>query len=1006
MIKFYRSLISILQQVELKNSVIALLLLAGLVSSTIANAQNKQVTGTVTDAISGESVPGANILIKGTTSGVVSDFDGNYTISVSNTDVLVVSFIGYKTIEIPVGTRSIINVALEENIATLSEIIVIGYGAVEEKDVTGVLTKIGEEDFNKGIITSPERLLTGKVAGVSVVSNGGEPGGGSAIRIRGGTSLGASSDPLIVIDGVAMDNGGVAGGRNPLNFVNPSDIASITVLKDASAGAIYGSRAANGVIIITTKSGQPGKIKVNYDAFVSMSTFLNDPDFLTPDEFRAAINAKAPDKYATLGNESTVWLDEVLQNALGMKQMISISGGNEQHKLYGSANYLDNRGVINTDRNQNVNVSLRYNGSLLNDNLTLTSNLKYGTFNERFAPNVIGAALMFDPTRPVYNQDGSYFEWTSNSLAVGNPVATINETQNYGQSFRFLGNFEAEYKLPIEGLSIKGHVALDKRSGISENLVSANTKGTVNNGGYYGLYADERESKTLETYMMYKKEIDNHKFDFLGGYSYQESIGKYDGISANELDAGFERGLIDPTTDNLTSSTSELANYGTLQFDKLYEEIPNRLISFFGRVNYSYNDKYLFTFNVRQDGSSRFSAANRWGLFPSAAFGWRVMDEPFAAALSTVFSDLKFRASYGVTGNQDFADFQYLALYEYGSPEASYQFGNQYYLTLRPNSFNPDVKWESTASLNIGIDYGILDGRINGSFEVYNKYTSDLLFSIALPAGSLPFDRAITNIGEMRNRGIELIANTVVTDKTDFKLDLSFNISYNQNEIMKLDNSNLPEFPGYETGGISGDVGQTIQILKVGGARSAFRTYKQKYDENGVPIRGTNFEMYEDINEDGMINQLDRVIDRSADPSIIAGLTANASFKKFDASVTFRGNFGNYVYNNVSSSNGQFQQLGLPVTNNIHASAFETNFNVKQLYSDYYLENGSFVKLDNITVGYNGTFDKYRFRVYTTAQNVLTLTGYSGVDPEIFGGIDNNIYPRALTTILGVNINF
>ncbi len=959
-------------------------------------AQTVTVSGKVTDP-QGEGIPGAAVLEKGTQNGVITDYDGNFNIQVSKDATLVISFLGYKTVEVPVGNRTRIDVSLEEDVEQLGEVVVVGYGSVQKEDVTGVVAKVEEKEFNKGIIGSPDKLLAGKVAGMQVTS-GNEPGSGTAIRIRG-TSINGQN-PLYVVDGVPLDDGGVAGGRNPLNFMNPNDVESITVLKDASAAAIYGSRGANGVILITTKKGS-GKMRVTYDGYYSLSMFVQDFPNLTPSQFRQAIKVKAPQELPNLGTANTDWIKEVTQLAQGMQHNISVSGGKKSSNYFASFNYLGTQGVLRTSANQNISLSLKYNQKLLNDALTLTINTKNGFTKDRFAPNVIWSAMRFDPTRPVYdpNGPGGYYQWT-NGLAVGNPVATLDLNNNRGNTFRTLSNFMLEYKLPfLEGLSFKANIGYDRNYGEYHGVTSEFEKANFQNnrGKYVRDETNLRWSLVQEYYANYNRELAdiNSKLNLTLGYSWQNFRSEFTqlaGFGATEID-----GKLVPT------DTTDSRPYN----------VENRLISFFGRLNFDVAGKYLFTATLRRDGSTRFGPANRWGWFPSAAFGWRIIDESFAESWQNVFSDLKLRIGYGITGNQAIPDYLYSTYYKYSQPDAAYQFGNEYVLTLRPKGVDPNIKWEETNSFNVGIDAGVLDGRIQFALEYYIKNVKDLLFMIAIPAGTNLSDRVLTNIGELENKGFEFTLNTIPVHNENFRWDLAFNLATNKNRVIKLDNQNDPDFGGYPTGGISGDVGQTIQVLKEGEEAFAFYTYKQKY-ENGKPVTDVNgdgiqslIEMYEDINGDGIINEKDLVVGPSPAPKVLIGLTSNMTYKNFDLSFTLRSNLGNYTYNNTASSAGYFALLTDQVTNNIHVSAFDTNFKNRQLHSDYYVENASFLKMDNITLGYS--FKNISFgnlRAYITAQNVFTLTGYSGLEPEQFNGIDNNPYPRSLSLLGGLSFQF
>ncbi|MEN8247761.1 MAG: TonB-dependent receptor [Bacteroidota bacterium] len=956
-------------------------------------AQDRSVSGVVTD-IWGETVPGATVLEKGTQNGVITDFDGNFKLSVSDNAILVISFVGYKTQEVTVGARSTIDVVLEEDVEQLTEVVVIGYGSVEKKDVTGTVAKVDEKEFNKGIIGSPDKLLTGKVAGLQIES-GGEPGGSSNIRLRGISING--QNPLFVVDGVPLIEGGVAGGRNPLNFMNPADVENVTVLKDASAAAIYGSRGANGVIIITTKNGAKGKMKIQYDGFYSISKFVKGVDMLSPSNFRLAIEDKAPQEINNLGEANTEWVDEVLQIAQGHNHNISLSGGTSATNYFVSFNYLDNNGVMRSTRNQTTSLAVKLRQKLLNDNLTISINTKNGYTKDQFSPNVIGDAMRFDPTRPVFDDSdprfGGYYQW-SDALATANPVATQDLHNDQGKTFRSLSNLELEYKLPfIEGLSLKANFGYDRNDGEYYGITSEYNKSqAVNNRGIN--VTDQTQLKTSllsEYYANYSKHIDaiDSEIEAVAGYSWQDfnsDFKRLEGFNAFELDGRYV-----PT--DTTNTKPDL--------------VENRLISFFGRASIDVKDKYLLTASLRRDGSTRFGESNRWGWFPSAAVAWRILNEDFAEGLTGIFSELKFRVGYGVTGNQEIPDYRYSTFYKYGQPSASYQFGDEYVLTLRPKGVDPDIKWEETNSTNFGVDASMLDGRLQYSLEYYIKNVNDLLFEVAVPAGSNLSDKVLTNIGQVENKGFEVTMNYVLFNRADFNWDLGMNFATNTNVVKKIDNNTDPNFGGYNVTGIHGDVGQTIQVLKAGEEAFAFKTYQHKLDETGMPIVGTMMEMYEDINEDGQINELDLVVGESPNPKAIIGLTSNMRYKSWDIAFTLRSNIGNYVYNNVASSMGHFELLTDRVLNNIHASAYETNFKTRQLHSDYYIENASFVKLDNITFGYNFNNVKWgKIKAYLTAQNLFTLTGYSGVEPEIFSGVDNNLYPRSTTIILGVNASF
>ncbi|SNT34468.1 iron complex outermembrane recepter protein [Ekhidna lutea] len=1000
----------------LQKSYKCLLILMVSTSAFLASGQQSTVSGTVTDATDGISLPGVTVQIKGTQRGVATDIDGKYSINVSPGEILVFTYVGYKPQRIAPGNRTIIDVGLQTDIQELSEIVVVGYGQVEKGDVTGVVNKVDAKDFNSGVLTSPANLIAGKVAGVQVVTNDGAPGSGISIRIRGGTSLTAGNEPLYVVDGVPLDNDGVAGVRNPLNFINPADIADITILKDASSAAIYGSRGANGVVIITTKKGSPGKPKISYDGNYTIGFNGKGVDMLNAEEFEFTVRRKAPRYKDDLGSSNTDWFDEITQVAKGMNHNLGVSFGSQTNSGRVSLNYQDVNGLLKTDNLERISGAVNFTQSALNDDLQIGISTKHSIINNRFAPNVIGSALVFDPTQSVFADDpstGGYFEWSS-VLAPANPVAQIAQTFNIGKTKRNLIGANLNYNLPLEGLSVKLNYAYDNSRGESQVTRLINPSAGIVQGNF-STFEDSRTSGLFEAYLNYNTELTNGRLDLTVGYSYQDfqsevdrSLFKRDTVSLNTLDIQNPGSFI---------SSAKLDEIRPFLDEPLIFELENRLISFWGRANLSLKDKYLITATLRRDGSTRFGERNRWGLFPSVAVGWRVIDEPFASGLENVMSNLKLRLSYGITGNEEIGDYLYVNLYQQSDDRSAYIFGQDTVNTFRPNSVDPDIKWEETRSLNFGIDYGFLEGRVYGSIDIYRKLTTDLLFDIAFPIGTLTGDRAVTNIGEMENKGIEFLINTIAIDRDDLRLDIGFNAALNKNEILKLDNSNLPDFQGYTTGDISGNVGERIQILKVGYPVNSFFVYEHKMGADGKPIPDgvdvnndglrNELDMYVDQNEDGIINDDDLRPYKKPAPDVILGLTGNLTYKNFDLAMTLRGQIGGYTYNNVQSQYGAFQGANNAFSpNNIHTSAYDNDFTDRQLLSDIYVENASFLKLDNVTLGYNiNSFEAISAKAFVTATNLLTLTGYSGVDPEAgINGIDNNLYPRSRTILIGLNI--
>ncbi len=978
--------------------ILGMLLLASLCSF----AQDVTITGTVTDKSDGSGLIGVNVVVSSadTPVGTSTDIEGKYTIKTKKGSTLFFSYTGYVDQQVVVADSEVINVTMDTKDALLDEVVVVGYGAVKKEDLTGVVTKVGEEEFNQGVISSPEKLLTGKVAGLQINSSA-EPGGGSRFRLRGGTTFGNTNNtPLIVVDGVPLDERGSASGRNPLNFINAADVADITILKDASAAAIYGSRGANGVIIITTKSGG-GNFKVDYNGYYSITDFVSSVPILDSDQFRKAINAKAPQNIGDLGEANTDWVDEVTQAASGMQHNLSFGGSYKKSNYFISLNHMYNNGILKTTKNTNTNVGINLSTKLLDDNLIINVRSKSGWNKDDFAPNVIGAAQAFDPTQPILDPDsefGGYFQW-QNELAVKNPVASLLQSQEEGKGTRLLNAVDVEYKLPfLEGLSIKTNLSYDYLDGEKFLIKEPTLRENSTDNGFLKTETERHTSLLTETYGTYRKKFDRSNLEFTTGYSWQEFNRENKWVDGNQL----------------VMADDELGYMATAQIKPDSVSSANRLISFFGRLNYNFDEKYLLTLSLRRDGSTRFGPANQWGYFPAAAFGWRILQEDFAKGLAKTFTDLKLRVSYGLTGNESIGDYRYAIFYGYGTDDARYQFGDTYVNTLRGRGVDPNIKWESTASLNVGLDFGVLNNRLTGSIDVYKKTTNDLLFDVATAAFTNLSDRVVTNIGELENSGIELALRSYVVDRSNFDWEVGLTASYNKNKITKIDNSNLPEFPGYEDGGISGDIGQQIQIIKVGESVGSFRTYEQIYDVNGNPVTdaGDAIEMYVDQNDDGMISELDLVVNKKSEPDYLFGLTNNISYKKFDLGFTLRASLGNYVYNNTASSTGYFDRLTeSQVTNNVHSSAFSNNFKERQLKSDHYVENASFFKLDNITIGYTIKPKKFikQIRIYATAQNVFTLSGYSGIDPEapqFTGGIDNGIYPNALTYLFGASASF
>ena len=997
-----------------------LTLLVGLFLSIGAFAQQIAVKGHVKDT-TGEPVIGANVLVKGTTNGTITDFDGNFMLNVPKDAILSVSFVGYKSAE--VKAASTVMVTLEDDSQVLDAVVVIGYGSVKKNDMTGSVTAIKPDKLNKGLITNAQDMMTGKIAGVSVISKGGAPGEGATIRIRGGSSLTAENDPLIVIDGLAMDNKGVKGLANPLSMVNPNDIESFTVLKDASATAIYGSRASNGVIIITTKKGQAGaRPTISYDGNVSVSTVKSTVDVMDGDQFRSFIKdiwGEDSEAYSKLGNANTDWQKEIFRPAVSTDHNLTISGGLKNMPYRVSFGYTNQNGIVKTSKFERYTASVSLAPSFFEDHLKVNANLKGMIAKNRYADgSAVGSAVSFDPTQSVRSDDpyhqyyfDGYFQWntdasslnddtwkrTFNSNAPGNPVALLEEKDDRAISKSLIGNLELDYKfhfLPDLHAHVNG--GMDLSTGKQYTDVSPYS--STNN--YYGSYGWEQKDKynlSLNAYLQYSKDFtDKHRFDVMAGYEWQHfhdtSDQEYWGLYPLSNNVVENRGQ----RYNNTSSGSATESY---------------LVSFFGRVNYTLLDRYLFTATVRQDGSSRFHKNNRWGLFPSFALGWKLKEEAFLKDVD-VLSDLKLRLGYGITGQQNInsGDYPYLAVYETNKDGAYYPILGEG-TTYRPNAYNPDLKWEKTTTYKVGLDFGFLNNRINGAVDYYYRKTTDLLNSVFVSAGTNFKNKVLSNVGSLENSGIEFSINSKPVVTTDWTWDLGFNITYNKNEITKLTTGDSENYYVAAGDNIGGGRDMKAMAHAVGHPASSFYVYQQVYDENGKPIENE----FVDRNGDGTINGDDRYFYKKPTADVLMGLTSRLSYKSWDFSFSLRASLNNYVYNSVEAGGSDcnptsvysFGALNnrplMGVANNIQ------NLKDNTLLSDYFVQNASFMKCDNITLGYS--FKKLfgapiGGRVYAAVQNVFTITKYKGLDPEVEKGLDNNIYPRPLTTLIGLSLNF
>ena len=985
-----------------------LILMLSLLLGNYAMAQQSVLTGKVTDSSSGETLPGVSIVVKGTTNGTITNVDGNFTLEVKKGDIIQFSFVGYKMQEIVADGQKNLTIALAVDRAELDEVVVIGYGQVKKGDATGSVVAVSSKDFNKGAITSAQELLVGKSAGVVITTAGGAPGSGATIRIRGGSSLNASNDPLIIIDGVPIDNNNASGSSNFLSFVNPNDIETMTVLKDASATAIYGSRASNGVILITTKKGKSGSpVKISYDMNTSVATAIKFIDVYSGDQLRQIaydhVSLYGADSFSKLGNANTNWQKEIFRTALSQDHNISMTGSAGTMPYRVSIGYTDQNGIMkNTDMNR-ITGSMSLDPSFMDGALAVSLNLKGMATNNNFGDTgALGSAINMDPTQPVKdgnaNSDG-YFQWSNYgaNLGTSNPVEQLLASDNKSNVQRVIGSAKFDYKLPfVPQLHAVLNLATDYTKSIGHNNRPTTSPSTLTSPlwGKLSDYNAKNYNNLLDFYLNYSKGFDQikSKIDATAGYSWQHF--KREG-------ATLTRGVVD---DSHPYQESENSSFIT----------ENYLVSFFGRLNYTFNNKYLLTFTVRDDGSSRFAKGNQWGLFPSAAFAWKIKDESFLKNVNAI-SDMKLRLGWGITGQQDIGkDYPAQATYTTASAGSYYMIDGEYLPTLRPSAYDPNIKWEQTTTQNIGLDFGFLKDRITGSVDVYKRITDDLLNTVTIPSGSNFSNTLLTNVGSLKNTGAEFSLNLVAISKEDMRLNLGFNVSYNKNEITKLLISDDPSYIGILYG--DGMTGQK-QVTRVGHPAYSFFMNKQVYDSNGSPIEG----LYADLSGNGGTvngNNADKYIYKNPAPDFLLGFSARFSYKNFDISASTRASLGNYVYNQVAASASYDQMYQIGYWKNFPTYLSDTKFVKRQFTSDYFVENASFFKLDNLTAGYNfnNIYDKLNARLSFTVQNVFTITKYSGIDPEVgyskvggvdgVPGIDNNAYPRPRTFMLGISISY
>jgi TonB-dependent starch-binding outer membrane protein SusC len=979
-----------------KRLLIAATLLCLLYLPGKAQAPAIAVHGTVLSD-KGAPVEGASVIISGSSKGTVTNSKGVFTLSAPADALLVITFVGYDTAQ--ARARSTVQVVLRPGSGSLNDVVVIGYGTAKRKDLTGSLAVVSEKDFQTGEITTPEQLIAGKVAGVSVTSNGGSPGSGSVIRIRGQVSINGSNDPLIVLDGLPFSGNTIAGASNALSLINPNDIASFTVLKDAAATAIYGSRASNGVILITTKKGRPGATKFSFGSQVSAGKLIKEENVMSAAQFRQFVDSNGTGTYNgqpfsdLLGKANTDWQKQIFQTAVSTDNNLNATGqvGNIPYRV--SFGYLNQEGIVKTDNLQRYSGSLSLTPHFFKDVLKVELNLHGAVLQSQFANSgaAISSALYFDPTQPVHAPSayGNFYEWqtgsgstlTLNKLAPRNPVALLDQYNNHGTVQRSFGNLALDYALPwIPGLHANLNLGYDVAHGNGIVQVPAYAAQSYLDSGQNNVYKGTMQNVVGEFYLNYLKDIKSIKsnINVIAGYGYY-----------NNLTTNWNYPSIRANGDTIPGST------------QLYATSPqeNTLISYYGRLIYTFDTKYILSGSIRTDGSSRFSPSTRWGTFPSAAFTWRAQQEGFLQSAHAL-SNLNLRLSYGVTGNQDgIANYSYLPVYGLSTNGSEFQFGSTNYNMASPAAYDANIKWEQTASWNAGIDYGFLNNRISGAIDVYYKKTSNLLNTVPVPAGSNFSNTLLVNVGNMTNKGAEFAISGVPVLSKDWKWTVNFNIAYNANKITKLTAVNDTAYVGALNT-------NNIQINSVGYSADAFYVYHQMYDKSGKPIEG----VYKDLNGDGIINSQDLYRYKSPFPPYILGFSTEVSYKKWTVSTVLRANIGNYMYNGLATSaveSNVFNPLGYLA--NTLKDVLTTHFQYSNPQSDYYVQNASFLKMDNLGLSYNAGHifrNDANLRINANCQNVFTITKYTGQDPELYGGVDNSFYPRPRTYTLGFNLQF
>jgi TonB-linked SusC/RagA family outer membrane protein len=1031
-----------MKQVKIKLPLRALTLASGLLLTVSSFAQSNAIKGHVKDA-SGEPIMGATITVNGKAVGI-TDMDGNFSVDAAPGAKITFTYLGMTPQTVKASSN--MNITLEDDSKALNEVVVIGYGVAKKSDLTGSVTAIKPDSKNKGVVVNAQDMLTGKVAGVNITSNDGTPGGGAKIRVRGGSSLNASNDPLIVIDGLAMDNDGVKGLSNLLSVVNPQDIESFSVLKDASATAIYGSRGSNGVIIITTKKGRKGqKPTVSYSGSITISEKKNTIDVLNADEFRATVEklyGKDSEAYSALGTANTNWQDLIYRTAISHDHNITVSGAAKSLPYRVSVGYTDQQGIVKTSDFKRATASLNLNPSFFQDHLTLNLNAK-GMYARTLYTDgsVVSAAVRMDPTQDPYNftseyhknqlrdKDGNslldqtlknyggYFQWSKkaeygdntwpftfdSTTQMPNPLSLLDQGSQIAHSRSFIGSADIDYKVHgFEDLRLHATLGAD----ISKGRQSQSFATSCTNALYYGSYGGEeilKRNLSLSAYAQYYKDFNKiHHFDIMAGYEWQHFW-----RSKNNDYVGYY-----PETNNDASLA------GTERPHTPYsEKSESYLVSFFGRANYTLLDRYFLTATVRDDGSSRFK--EHWAWFPSFAFAWKANEEAFLKNANWL-SDLKLRLGYGKTGQQagSIGDYEWIPSYSISTGTNGFYPVTGTGELYRPNNYRPDLKWETTSTYNVGLDWGIMDQRLSGSVDWYYRKTTDLLNYAPLSSMAGYKNQAWQNIGSLKNTGVEAAITWRAIQTKDWFWTMTYNFTYNKNEITDLNGVSENGAPVVNTNIKVGDgSGAYLQANQVGYAMNSYYVYQQVYDKNGKPIENCVV----DRNGDGKINESDKYLYKSPAAPVTMGFSSRLEYKNWDFGFSLRASLGNYVYNNVEQSmsnmnTGEWFSNSLKYFSNRMKSTVERNWQTYEItskLSDYYVKNASFLKCDNITLGYsfNNLFKSSGWhglsgRAYATASNVFTITNYDGLDPEVGDGNDNNLYPRPFSVVVGLSLNF